>query len=1456
MKKFLWLLLWCFQYILSQGQICKEILLNLQINDSQINTEIYTYTYSANISKMTVNCDNLDENTDYGYFRSTSNDGTFKLYTTENFANINADASSTKGEPLTLELVFSCQGTSSQTVLILTVENTNQNPPTFSSNSYSYNLPFPLMPKIDVTIYGGDIIVTDIDFDNTDIIFEIDSDDFEVTTLSMDDKKYKAVVKTAKVLSYTESKTYTLSATDTGKVPKTTTATITLEVDASTGLDIPSFMDTIFTYNYTKDSQPTLIQTGNGAVLKTNKPSYVTFDLNGDAKNYFDLSFNDQTSTFSLSVKTENAMPLDTTSPVVLTLSASTDVTVSAIFVITIIKSLPVFSKYYYIGSYSFDSNTISWDNAVAVSGATSVNLSGDKKDLFDLNSSTFDITPKDPLTSDDFDENSNIILTITAKSESGSVEAMVFISAPKASASDNLEFSSLYYEGSYSVQKDSTDVVALDDTIGFSNNEDSSEITISVENEFENYFKIEFTSDKWTATVQENLPESTIYSKSSLLITLTAVRTDGTGEAKALLILTLPSLNLLFSKDSYSSIYDQSESGTDTITIEENITVEGSALSSVVLTFPGYEEYFQGSCDSTTGVCSISLKQNLNSTILSSKTEILITIIATSGTVSARTVILVKLPQASSTFAFDKTFYSAEYFIETTEDGTASVQLNDPIAFTDANPADINIKAECSLAENSFLFSYDESTQTWNILVEEKLTTDVLSNNTNLVIELIAQNGDSSDYSKSVLILKLPDKISVAFRSPHYKAEYIIDENGNGNIVITDDSDIQVTDDENIDIVLLSYSENFNIKYDKSTSKFITDILTPLNNSILTANSELQVPMVISKAGVKYGDSVLTLKLPGLSFKENFYIGYYSETDDESKIEIDSMEISRADTSLVDISLSDYGEYFETTLDESASVWSVKSTKMLTSEIKEKNENLPITITAKRKSDETVLATSSIIINLPVKDGTDAGPSFLKFSYSGFYEYFSNGTAVVTMSDDIKVKKADSVTVYIENSTDYRKYFEINQIDNNLFGIKVEQILPDEVLNSETSLVFTLIAKADDSKGYATLVITLPKATKEPSVKFDSVLYTAKYENGATSVNINMDTSVDDNNIAVNITDDDSLSKYFTNSYANGKLKIDAADLPNEVLKKYSVITLTIIVSDKSTNDETSAVLCVTILDQCDGDDCNDDSNDDDDDHTDKQNSSGMNKGLLVAVIILACFLVSFIALVVFYWYFKIRSSKYATLEEDVEVRDTKEVKFTRKEPKKRPESTSSASLRRPTGIPTNSSASLRRPTGIPIQSIPKMVEVEPKQTVTSVEMPKSEKVVAFKDDVENIDGDIDGDTEEASSNFSFTNVAERRPTKFVFGDPLEEGVLDEPQVTSAQPEEERKKSVVFSDNIERVQLDSDEDDEDDKEDDESDKETKKDEPEYTVTNPVKDTDDIDDKTTEMPSQIFKEIF
>ncbi|XP_030756969.1 uncharacterized protein LOC115882857 [Sitophilus oryzae] len=225
------------------------------------------------------------------------------------------------------------------------------------------------------------------------------------------------------------------------------------------------------------------------------------------------------------------------------------------------------------------------------------------------------------------------------------------------------------------------------------------------------------------------------------------------------------------------------------------------------------------------------------------------------------------------------------------------------------------------------------------------------------------------------------------------------------------------------------------------------------------------------------------------------------------------------------------------------------------------------------------------------------------------------------------------------------------------------------------------------------------------------------------------------------------------------------------------------------------------------------------------------MNKGLLVTVIILACLLVSLIVTAGVYWYFKNRKN-YANLEEDVEKIEPKQTKFTKKNDiKKKSDSISSEPLRRPTGI----------------HIIPPTPPIEELDEVQVDGAPKSgsDKVVAFSDDVEKIEDNTSDDftdnyvnvAERRPTKFVFAkngaaetnedddtdsdnyiSVADRRPTKFVFANPLEEGVFDSTDSSAKSPvpnpDEERKKSVAFDDNVERVHIDPIQDESDSDED------------------------------------------
>lgn len=94
------------------------------------------------------------------------------------------------------------------------VTDTNNHAPVFSSGSYLFNVPTPIMPMTDFTVYGESIVATDIDFSNQDITFSILPGDFTITTESTaTSKDYTAVFSSTGIIQLTGSRTYVITAT-------------------------------------------------------------------------------------------------------------------------------------------------------------------------------------------------------------------------------------------------------------------------------------------------------------------------------------------------------------------------------------------------------------------------------------------------------------------------------------------------------------------------------------------------------------------------------------------------------------------------------------------------------------------------------------------------------------------------------------------------------------------------------------------------------------------------------------------------------------------------------------------------------------------------------------------------------------------------------------------------------------------------------------------------------------------------------------------------------------------------------------------------------------------------------------------------------------------------------------------------------------------------------------------
>lgn len=92
------------------------------------------------------------------------------------------------------------------------ITDVNEHAPTFEKAEYTYNVAAPLMPNSDLSRYGPQIIVEDLDFSNQNVKFTIFPDDFNIATI-VNEKHYTAVFYTKRVLFLDNPTNYTLTAT-------------------------------------------------------------------------------------------------------------------------------------------------------------------------------------------------------------------------------------------------------------------------------------------------------------------------------------------------------------------------------------------------------------------------------------------------------------------------------------------------------------------------------------------------------------------------------------------------------------------------------------------------------------------------------------------------------------------------------------------------------------------------------------------------------------------------------------------------------------------------------------------------------------------------------------------------------------------------------------------------------------------------------------------------------------------------------------------------------------------------------------------------------------------------------------------------------------------------------------------------------------------------------------------
>lgn len=105
------------------------------------------------------------------------------------------------------------------------------------------------------------IQATDYDLTNTRISYTITPDaDFEIENLPMQDKTVPAVIKSKKLLKFTEDKEYTITATDGGDPSRSSTATLSIKVKVDDYTPSTSFEKAYYIIEYDNET-PSIIPT-------------------------------------------------------------------------------------------------------------------------------------------------------------------------------------------------------------------------------------------------------------------------------------------------------------------------------------------------------------------------------------------------------------------------------------------------------------------------------------------------------------------------------------------------------------------------------------------------------------------------------------------------------------------------------------------------------------------------------------------------------------------------------------------------------------------------------------------------------------------------------------------------------------------------------------------------------------------------------------------------------------------------------------------------------------------------------------------------------------------------------------------------------------------------------------------------------------------------------------------
>ncbi|CAH1276757.1 unnamed protein product [Diabrotica balteata] len=870
----------------------------------------------------------------------------------------------------------------------------------------------------------------------------------------------------------------------------------------------------------------------------------------------------------------------------------------------------PKFVKTYYTASYiiSGDKATVTLDEQFTFSNRNdpkSVTLTTDKyQDNFKIEYTDGKWTITVDRNLDDATLNSNDIVMSLIATDSTTKdvgECTLLMGLPKINSKDAPQFDKAYYQ---SECDDST--TSLDTEIAINNKDDKSTITISIlEDEYKSNFKISFdeTSKVWKVEVL-SVPKI-VTSTNDLILTLIATEKDNKELGQATLVLNFPAVTApKFSSILYRGSYKAEEASSFEISDVKITNKDKQDNIQLKLSLDGntdISKYFKFTLKDN--VWKITLIDPLSDGDIKGKTELILTLSATEqdNTEIGYATVIISLEDnaVTSDLTFSDVYYSAEYIkssplpnIKLSKDISlkSTMDLKDAVVeFVVTDDFNANTYLEVTSTETAGVYTISSK----NELPEKILDAPSLS----LVLQASI---DKLPKVYATLVIDLPvegESNSIDFSKILYEATYTISSDDQRSFE-SDEITIETKEAASDLKVKISpdsiYSSYFTVKQDNYKVTITVDALIP--SSIYEKVSVIPLALEATSSGTQnVGKTVVNVNINynkgSVKFSSSLYNGKYTLKDGEATTSIDIITLTTdqdAEQILVEID-NEYKKYFDASYAQSE----VKITKKADIPIAELKEIATISIQLKATIKNSKVEDNTVINLLVITDDTptpDQGKiSFASFVNTGEYSVL-NGVGEFKEDNDIKLttdRQNDEIEVKFSDDSNFKDKFRISYKDQVVTVEKIED-LSNEDFQSHTYISLEMIATIIKSKQSSSAVLNIRMNNNGGSdsehISFEYPAYKGLYNISNNMVDLDYDkitvsTDQTDENLEVKIAE--PYNEYFDIVCTNKLIQISLKDkAASNTLRSLTNIPVVVSAQIKDTTHTATTVVNLEVRD------------------------------------------------------------------------------------------------------------------------------------------------------------------------------------------------------------------------------------------------------------------------------------